>query len=75
MKYVVKKVLMTGIEMSCIEVTGIIGKGAINGVTWNKRNLGYLASMAERLFLDPIGYGNELNYGYLVSGGGQKTPA
>ena len=26
-------------------------------------------------FLDPIGYGNELKYGYLVSGKGQKTPA
>ena len=30
--------------------------------------------MAERLFLDPIGYGNELKYGYLASGGGQKNP-
>ena len=29
--------------------------------------------MAERLFLDPIGYGNELKYGYLASGG-QKNP-
>ena len=26
--------------------------------------------MVERLFLDPIGYGNELKYGYLASGGG-----
>ena len=32
MKYVAKKVLMTGIEMSCMEVTGIIGKGAINDI-------------------------------------------
>ena len=31
--------------------------------------------MAERLFLDPIGYGNELKYGYLISGGVRKTPA
>ena len=31
--------------------------------------------MDERLFLDPIGYGNELKYGYLASGRGQKTPA
>ena len=32
--------------------------------------------MAERLFLDPIGYGNELKYGYLSGGGGvRKTPA
>ena len=30
--------------------------------------------MAERLFLDPIGCGNELKYGYLASGGGQKNP-
>ena len=30
--------------------------------------------MAERLFLDPIGYGNELKYDYLASGGGQKNP-
>ena len=30
--------------------------------------------MAERLFLGPIGYGNELKYGYLASGGGQKNP-
>ena len=25
--------------------------------------------------LDPIGYGNELKYGYLASGGVRKTPA
>ena len=31
--------------------------------------------MAERLFLDPIEYGNELKYGYLVSGEVRKTPA
>ena len=31
--------------------------------------------MAERLFLDPIGYGNELKYGYLAKGGVRKTPA
>ena len=31
--------------------------------------------MAERLFLDPIGYGNELKYGYLREGGVRKTPA
>ena len=30
--------------------------------------------MAERLFLDPIGYGNELKYGYWAKGGGQKNP-
>ena len=30
--------------------------------------------MAERLFLDPIGYGNELKYGYLASGGGSEKP-
>ena len=32
--------------------------------------------MAERLFLDPIGYGNELKYGYLREGGGgvKKPP-
>ena len=31
--------------------------------------------LAERLFLDPIGYGNELKYGYLAKGGVRKTPA
>ena len=31
--------------------------------------------MAERLFLDPIGYGNELKYGYVASRGVRKTPA
>ena len=31
--------------------------------------------MAERLFLAPIGYGNELKYGYLRGGGVKKTPA
>ena len=31
--------------------------------------------MVERLFLDSTGYGNELKYGYLAKGGGQKTPA
>ena len=31
--------------------------------------------MAERLFLDPIGYGNELKYDYLAKGGVKKTPA
>ena len=31
--------------------------------------------MAERLFLAPIGYGNELKYGYLAKGGVRKTPA
>ena len=30
--------------------------------------------MVERLFLDPIGYGNELKSGYLVSGGGSEKP-
>ena len=30
--------------------------------------------MTERLFLDPIGYGNELKYGYLAKGGGHKSP-
>ena len=44
---------------------------AINGGTWNKWNLGYLN---ERLFLDPIGYGNELKYGYFWVGGGSKNP-
>ena len=31
--------------------------------------------MTERLFLDSIGYGNELKYGYLAKGGVIKTPA
>ena len=31
--------------------------------------------MAERLFLDPIGYGNELKWAIWQGGGGQKTPA
>ena len=32
--------------------------------------------MAERLFLDSIGYGNKLKYGYWVKRGGvRKTPA
>ena len=31
--------------------------------------------MTERLFLNPIGYGNELKYGYVTSGGVIKTPA
>ena len=48
-----------------------IDERAINGGTWNKWNLGYLA---ERLFLDPIGYGNELKYGYLASEGGVEKP-
>ena len=30
--------------------------------------------MTERLFLDSIGYGNELKYGYLTSGGGSEKP-
>ena len=30
--------------------------------------------MTERLFLDPIGYGNELKYGYLAKGGRVKKP-
>ena len=30
--------------------------------------------MAERLFLDPIGYGNELKYGYFWVGEGVKNP-
>ena len=30
--------------------------------------------MAERLFLDPIDYENELIYSYLASGRGQKNP-
>ena len=30
---------------------------------------------AERLFLDPIGYGNELKHGYFWVGEGSKTPA
>ena len=30
--------------------------------------------MAERLFLDPIGYGNELKYGYFWVGEGSKNP-
>ena len=48
-----------------------IEKGAINGGTWNKSKLGL---MAERLFLDPIGYGKGLKYGYLWVGGGVKNP-
>ena len=36
--------------------------------------LGYFGLMAERLFLDPIGCGNELKYGYLRGGRGQKNP-
>ena len=31
--------------------------------------------MAERLFLDLTGQGNELKYGYLAKGGVRKTPA
>ena len=30
--------------------------------------------MTERLFLGPIGYGNELKYDHLTIGGGQKNP-
>ena len=30
--------------------------------------------MAERLFLDPISYGNELKYGYFWVGEGSKNP-
>ena len=30
--------------------------------------------MTERLFLDPIGYENELKYGYLAKGGVKKPP-
>ena len=30
--------------------------------------------MAERLFLDPIGYGNELKYGYFWVGEGSEKP-
>ena len=30
--------------------------------------------MAERLFLYPIGYGNELKYGYFWVGEGSKNP-
>ena len=30
--------------------------------------------MAERLFLDPIGYGNELKYGYLREGREAEKP-
>ena len=30
--------------------------------------------IAERLFLDPIGYGNGLKYGYLAKGGVKKPP-
>ena len=30
--------------------------------------------MAERLFLDPIDYGNELKYGYFWVGEGSKNP-
>ena len=30
--------------------------------------------MAERLFLDPIGCGNELKYGYFWVGEGSKNP-
>ena len=38
------------------------------------REIRLFGLMAERLFLDPIGYGNELKYGYLASGRGQKNP-
>ena len=31
--------------------------------------------MVERLFLDPIGYGNELKYGYWAKGEVIKAPA
>ena len=48
-----------------------INDRAINGGTWNKWNLGYLA---ERLFLDSIGYGNELKYGYFWVGEGSEKP-
>ena len=37
--------------------------------------LGYATKGINKLFLDPIGYGNELKYGYLVKGGVRKTPA
>ena len=30
--------------------------------------------MAERLILDPIGYGNELKYGFWAKGGVKKPP-
>ena len=30
--------------------------------------------MAKRLFLDPIGYGNELKYGYFWVGAGAEKP-
>ena len=33
-----------------------------------------LGLMAERLFLDPIGYGNELKYSYFWVGEGLKNP-
>ena len=36
--------------------------------------LGYFDLMAERLFLDPIGYGKGAENGYLWVGRGQKNP-
>ena len=36
--------------------------------------LGYFDLMAERLFLDSTGYGNELKYGYFWVGDGAKNP-
>ena len=36
----------------------------INGGAWNDW----------KAVLDPIGYGNEMKYGYLASGGSEKPP-
>ena len=47
------------------------------GYKWRylkQREIRLFGLMAERLFLDPIGYGNELKYGYCWVGGGIKKP-
>ena len=47
------------------------------GYKWRylkQREIRLFGLMAERLFLDSIGYGNELKYGYLWVGGGSKNP-
>ena len=70
--------LISRVEMSFIEVSGYIRIRAINvilpgfkeywwkGYKWRylkQREIRLFGLMAERLFLDPIGYGNELKYG------------
>ena len=48
-----------------------IDERAIKGGTWNKGKLGL---MAERLFLDPIGYGNWAEIWLFLGRGGVKKP-